>query len=63
MSTSNTRLSRRAQLIRTEAKEGGTAPFVSNTLFFVFLAARNNLSVQLGVWREHAMKMNKIEPW
>lgn len=50
--------------MRTEAKEGGTAPFafVSNTLFFVFLAARNNLSVQLGVWREYAMETNKIEP-
>ncbi|WP_281200861.1 hypothetical protein [Nitrosomonas mobilis] len=32
MSTSNTRLSKRAQLIRTEAEESGTASFLQDGL-------------------------------
>ena len=41
MSISNTRLSKRAQLMRTEAGEGGTSSFASNVVLLFFLLLGN----------------------
>jgi len=49
----------RAQLIRTEAEEGGTASFVQDGLLLFFLLP----GTKLRVGREHALETNEVEPW
>jgi hypothetical protein len=56
MSISNTRLSKRAQLIRTEAEKSGTA-IRAGWITFAFLVARNNLKTMLRDWFKHAMEI------
>jgi len=55
MSMSNTRLSKRAQLIRTEAEEGGTASFLQDGLLLFFLLP--------GIISERNFALGASTPW
>ena len=63
MSISNTRLNRRAQLMRTQAEKWRHNVTRIWQFTFAFLPVRNNLSTQLGDGCEHPMKTYQIESW